>query len=161
MRDGRSTSSRSASTCVISSCAAKPSRFRRTAIGAEYILPVAQALREKRGDELKRPAAEIANGAPPDAPAGDKDKHIDGLIENARAALGAADFDFVVLFSRDRMLADIRNDLEEFGVRFDNWYFRACAVAQRCRRKGARCIARERPCLREGRRHVVQVHGFR
>jgi arginyl-tRNA synthetase len=89
---------------------------------AEYILPVAQALREKRGDELKRPAAAISHGAPPDAPAGDKDKHIDGLIENARNALGATDFDFVVLFARDRMLADIRNDLEEFGVRFDNWY---------------------------------------
>jgi len=89
---------------------------------AEYILPVAQALREKRGDELKRPAAAIAHGAPPDAPAGDKDKHIDGLIENARNALGQADFDFIVLFSRDRMLADIRNDLEEFGVRYDNWY---------------------------------------
>ena len=89
---------------------------------AEYILPIAQALREKRGDELKRPAADIARSVPPDAPAGDKDKHIDGLIENARAALGVADFDFVVLFSRDRMLADIRNDLEEFGVRFDNWY---------------------------------------
>jgi len=88
---------------------------------AEYILPVAKALREERGDDLKRPAADIANGAPPDAPAGDKDKHIDGLIENARNALGA-DFDFIVLFSRDRMLADIRNDLEEFGVRFDNWY---------------------------------------
>jgi arginyl-tRNA synthetase len=89
---------------------------------AEYILPIAQALREKRGDELKRPAADIARSVPLDAPAGDKDKHIDGLIENARAALGVADFDFVVLFSRDRMLADIRNDLEEFGVRFDNWY---------------------------------------
>jgi arginyl-tRNA synthetase len=93
---------------------------------AEYILPIAQALREKRGEELKRPAADIARGVPPDAnpniPGGDKDKHIDGLIENARAALGVADFDFVVLFSRDRMLADIRNDLEEFGVRFDNWY---------------------------------------
>ena len=93
---------------------------------AEYILPVAQALREKRGDDLKRPAADIARGVPPDAnpnvPGGDKDKHIDGLIENARAVLGVADFDFIVLFSRDRMLADIRNDLEEFGVRFDNWY---------------------------------------
>src|SRR5205085_10077226 len=55
---------------------------------AEYILPVAQALREKRGDELKRPSAAITHGAPPDAPAGDKDKHIDGLIANASATLG-------------------------------------------------------------------------
>ena len=89
---------------------------------AEYILAIAKALHEKRGDALRKPAADIAQGAPPDAPAGDKDKHIDGLIENARRALGPEEFDFVVLFARDAMLADIRNDLEEFGVHFDNWY---------------------------------------
>ena len=89
---------------------------------AEYILPVARALHAKRGDALRRPAAEISNGAPPDAPAGDKDKHIDGLIENSRRLLGAEEFDSIVIFARDQMMADIRNDLEEFGVRFDCWY---------------------------------------
>ncbi|HEU4778477.1 MAG TPA: arginine--tRNA ligase [Steroidobacteraceae bacterium] len=89
---------------------------------AEYILPVARALHAKRGETLKRPAADITRGAPPDAPAGDKDKHIDGLIENARRELGAEDFDSIVIFARDAMMADIRNDLEEFGVRFDCWY---------------------------------------
>ncbi len=89
---------------------------------AEYILPVARALHDQRGDALRRPAGEIANGAPPDAPAGDKDKHIDGLIENSRRLLGAEEFDSIVIFARDQMMADIRNDLEEFGVRFDCWY---------------------------------------
>jgi arginyl-tRNA synthetase len=89
---------------------------------AEYILPVARALHAQRGDALRRPAADIARGAPPDAPAGDKDKHIDGLIENSRRALGATEFDSIVIFARDQMMADIRNDLEEFGVRFDHWY---------------------------------------
>jgi len=27
-----------------------------------------------------------------------------------------------VIFARDQMMADIRNDLEEFGVQFDRWY---------------------------------------
>jgi arginyl-tRNA synthetase len=89
---------------------------------APYILPVAEGLRAKHGDSLKRPFATIAAGAPPDAPAGDKDKHIDGLISNARAALGAAAFETIILFARDAMMIDIRNDLEEFGVRFDHWY---------------------------------------
>jgi len=89
---------------------------------APYILPVAQALHATRGDALERPGAAIAAGAPPDAPAGDKDKHIDGLIENSRRALGSAEFDAIVIFARDAMMADIRNDLEEFGVRFDRWY---------------------------------------
>ena len=89
---------------------------------ADYILPVARALHAKHGDALKRPAAEVARGAPPDAPAGDKDKHIDGLIENSRRLLGAQEFDAIVLFGRDAMLADIRNDLDEFRVKFDKWY---------------------------------------
>ncbi len=89
---------------------------------AEYILPIARGLHAQHGDALKRPAADIAEGAPPDAPAGDKDKHIDGLIENSRRLLGAAEFDSIVIFARDQMMADIRNDLEEFGVRYDCWY---------------------------------------
>ena len=89
---------------------------------AEYILPVARALHAKRGDALRRPAAEISKGAPPDAPVGDKDKHIDGLIENSRRLLGNDEFDSIVIFARDQMMADIRNDLEEFGVRFDRWF---------------------------------------
>jgi arginyl-tRNA synthetase len=93
---------------------------------AEYILPVARALQAKHGEAFRRPAAQIAAGAPADAnsqvPGGDKDKHIDGLIGNARRLLGAAGFDSIVIFARDQMMADIRNDLEEFGVRFDRWY---------------------------------------
>jgi len=97
---------------------------------ADYILPVARALRAARGDALRRSGAEVMRGAPPDfiagsppdAPAGDKDKHIDGLIENSRRLLGAEEFDSIVLFGRDAMLADIRNDLDEFRVQFDQWY---------------------------------------
>jgi arginyl-tRNA synthetase len=100
--------------------------FPSNAYKADYILPVAKALHAKRGDVLKRPAAEILRGVPPDATpgqvGGDKDKHIDGLIENSRKLLGAAEFDFIVLFGRDAMLADIRNDLEEYRVHFDQWF---------------------------------------
>ena len=90
---------------------------------AEYILPVART-RCTRSAAMRSsgPPSDIARGAPPDAPGGDKDKHIDGLIENARRALGAEEFDSIVIFARDAMMADIRNDLEEFGVRFDHWY---------------------------------------
>jgi arginyl-tRNA synthetase len=100
--------------------------FPSNAYKADYILPVARALHAKRGDALQRPAAEITRGVPPDATpgqvGGDKDKHIDGLIENSRKLLGAPEFDFIVLFGRDAMLADIRNDLEEYRVHFDRWF---------------------------------------
>jgi arginyl-tRNA synthetase len=89
---------------------------------AEYILPVARALQAARGETLKRSAQDITRGAPPDAPTGDKDKHIDGLIENSRRLLGAQEFESIIVFSRDAMLADIRSDLDEFGVHFERWY---------------------------------------
>jgi arginyl-tRNA synthetase len=104
----------------------EPVVFPSNGYRAPYILPVAQALLDKRGEVLRRPAAELSRGAPPDAnpaaPGGDKDKHIDGLIENARKLIGAPEFDAIVLFARDAMLADIRNDLDEFRVTFDCWY---------------------------------------
>jgi arginyl-tRNA synthetase len=93
---------------------------------AEYVQPVAAALKARRGEVLRRAAADVVAGAPPDASAGteggDKDKHIDALIANVRKLLGATEFEFIVLFARDAMMADIRNDLEEFRVHFDNWY---------------------------------------
>ncbi len=100
----------------------EPVTFPSNGYKADYIQPVVKALREKRGDALRRPGADIMHGAPPDAPAGDKDKHIDGLIQNSRRLLGDDEFDSIVLFGRDSMMADIRNDLEEFRVRFDNWF---------------------------------------
>ncbi len=95
---------------------------------ADYIRAVASALRAKHGDALQRPAADVLRGAPPDfvagspSASGDKDKHIDGLIENSRRLLGATGFDAIVLFARDAMLADIRSDLDEFRVHFDRWF---------------------------------------
>jgi len=100
--------------------------FPSNAYKAEYIVPVAAALKAQRGDVLKRAFADVAAGAPPDASpgvvGGDKDKHVDALIANARKLLGAAEFEFIILFARDAMMADIRNDLEEFRVSFDRFY---------------------------------------
>jgi arginyl-tRNA synthetase len=89
---------------------------------ADYLRPVASAFHAQTGDELRRPSAAICANVPPDAPAGDKEKHIDALIANARKALGADQFDRVTLFARDGMLADVRDDLTGFGVTFDRWY---------------------------------------
>jgi arginyl-tRNA synthetase len=89
---------------------------------AEYIRPVAAGLHAARGAALRRAAADLVRDVPADAPAGDKDKHIDGLIDNARRVLGEQEFDSIVIFARDAMLTDIRNDLDEFGVHFERWY---------------------------------------
>src|SRR5207244_632593 len=73
------------------------------------------------GARLRRPAASVLDGLPPDAPAGDKEAYIDALIARARALLGADGFCEVLEHSLVEMLADIRGDLAEFGVVFDHW----------------------------------------
>jgi len=95
----------------------------------DYLRPIAQALLEAEQRRLHRPAAEVFSELPPDAPAGDKEIHVDALIERARALLGAEGFDRVLTFSLDQMLAEIRDDLREFGVEFENWYSERSFVA--------------------------------
>ncbi len=68
-------------------------------------------------------AAEVFKDLPPDAPqGGDKDLYIDALIARARALLGDAAFRSVLDHALGGILADIREDLAEFGVTYDSWF---------------------------------------
>ena len=87
----------------------------------DYVRPLAQSLKDQAGEALRRPAAEVLAGLPADAPAGDKEAYIDALIERCRALIGAGGFRQVLELSLELMLADIRDDLAEFGVVFDHW----------------------------------------
>jgi arginyl-tRNA synthetase len=88
----------------------------------DYVFPIAGQLREKVGAELHRPAAAVLANLPEDAPAGDKEIYIDAVIERARELIGPHGFRRVLEVALERMLADIREDLEQFGVSFDRWY---------------------------------------
>ena len=87
-----------------------------------YIRDVAAALAEREGDRLRRSVAEVFDGVPADAPAGDREDHVDGLVARARDLLGPDDYRVVHGAGLDAILDDIRDDLECFGVRFDRWY---------------------------------------
>jgi arginyl-tRNA synthetase len=91
----------------------------------DYVLPLAQRLRELEGEHLRAPAAEVMAGLPPDGPQGDKELHIDALVERCRALIGAGGFRDVLGLSLEMMIADIRDDLAGFGVDFDRWYSEA------------------------------------
>ena len=89
----------------------------------EYLRPVASALKDEVGERLRHSAVDVYAGVQADEPAGgDKDLHIDALVGRARALIGDENFQHVLDVSRTAMLADIRGDLEEFGVVFDRWY---------------------------------------
>jgi arginyl-tRNA synthetase len=66
---------------------------------------------------------EITEGLPPDeSQGGDKETHVDGLIARAKQLLGEADYREVFDAGLESCLADIRQDLAEFGVQYDNWF---------------------------------------
>ena len=87
----------------------------------DYVRTLAQDLKAAASEaSLRRPAAAVLANLPPDAPAGDKDAYIDALIARARELIGDG-FRKVLELSLESMLTDIREDLGEFGVVFDQW----------------------------------------
>jgi arginyl-tRNA synthetase len=87
----------------------------------DYVYALAGQLHERRGRELLRPAAEVLSRLPPDAPAGDKELHIDALIARMTDLIGDAGQREVYDMALALMLADMRQDLADFGVEFDAW----------------------------------------
>lgn len=88
-----------------------------------YVRRVAEALRAAEGERLRRVAHEVLEALPPDEPAGgDKDAYIDALVHRMRALLGPQDYRRVFELGLGEILADIRADLEDFGVTYDRWY---------------------------------------
>ena len=82
----------------------------------EYVRGIAASLREKHGDEFRRPFADIMQGVPADEPEGDKDAHVDGIIVQAKKLLGKPAYRSVFGAGLHAMREDIREDLAEFGV---------------------------------------------
>ena len=87
-----------------------------------YILDIARALADEHGDRLVADAPRVFADLPEDAPNGDKERHIDALIERMRELLGDAHYQTVFRAALDAILSDIREDLAAFGVTYDNWY---------------------------------------
>jgi len=89
----------------------------------DYILDISQGLIDKHGERIRRSAEVVFDGVVADEPAGgDKERHIDGLIRRAKELLGEEDYRVVFDAALDSILADIRQDLGEFGVEYDKWF---------------------------------------
>ncbi|RQW80784.1 MAG: arginine--tRNA ligase [Methylococcus sp.] len=89
----------------------------------EYVRTIAFDLHKAQGERLRRPAAEVFADIPADEPqGGDKELHIDALVAKAKTLLGDADYRVVFDAGLDSILEDIRQDLEEFGVHYEEWF---------------------------------------
>ena len=88
----------------------------------DYVWDIAATLHREQGDTLRFASAEVFRGVHADHPDGDKEKHIDDLIENARALLGEERYRQVFDLALDTLIDVIRRDLGQFGVEFDEWF---------------------------------------
>ncbi len=89
----------------------------------DYILDISQSLLDEVGDQFQRPAPDVFDGVVTDEPAGgDKEQHIDGLIARAQHLLGNTDYRHIFDAALNAILDDIKQDLAEFGVEYDEWF---------------------------------------
>jgi arginyl-tRNA synthetase len=84
-----------------------------------YVREMAAGIAAAHGKRYVRDAGQVMRGVP--AIEDDIEAHLDGLIANAKTALGE-DYAYVHDYALTEQLGDCRNDLLEFGVTFDRWF---------------------------------------
>ena len=112
--------------------------FPKNAYQGDYVKDIAQSILEQEGERHVRSVADVYNNVPEDVQyaaeldadgnkvvlSGDKEKHIDGLIFNSQNLLGD-DYRVFHQAALNAILADIQDDLGEFGVTFNQWFSEA------------------------------------
>ena len=110
----------------------------------EYIKLIAAEI----GDVAEISATELFANLPADAPEGDKEAFIGALIDRAEAFLGTEAFHQLRRRSLTSILDDIKDDLAEFGVTFDQWFSEQSLTDDRLIEK-ALAVLKERRMLYE------------
>ena len=106
-------------------------RFPSNGYRGDYVRDIAARLYAERGGAYIVAAAQIFRNLPQDEVrdedgaiviAGDKEAHIDALVERAQKLLGDHHYRYIFERGLNTILDDIRDDLREFGVVYDEWY---------------------------------------
>ncbi len=103
--------------------------FPPNAYQGTYVREMAAQLKHAHGEKYLRSAELVLAGTPglPEAGRADdeakkqRELHLDALIAKAKELLGA-DWAYVHQHALSEQLADCRDDLEQFGVRFEVWF---------------------------------------
>jgi arginyl-tRNA synthetase len=91
-----------------------------------YIRDIAQQIYHDAGKTYHQAVAMVFDNLPADAKeendGGDKEAHIDALIDRAKTLLGLENYRAVFQVGLQGILQDIKQDLSEFGVNYQNWF---------------------------------------
>jgi arginyl-tRNA synthetase len=94
--------------------------FPANAYQGDYVWDIAAVLHREHEDDYRQGADAVFRDQPD--PGRDSEAHLDGLISRSRELLGENRYRFVFELGLNTLLDDIRDDLELFGVRYDEWY---------------------------------------
>lgn len=98
--------------------------FPVNAYQGDYIWDIAASVHREHDDDFLHPAEEVLDlrpGGHPDEEA-DAERHIDAIISKAKKLLAEDGYKTLLGYALDTLTRDIRNDLEQFAVTFDQWY---------------------------------------
>lgn len=91
----------------------------------DYINDISAELKAEHGDRFLRTAEQVFCNLPKDEnEGGDKELYIDAIVNKARELLES---DYAIVFNKglNAIVNDIRDDLQGFGVQFQNWFSEA------------------------------------
>ena len=98
-------------------------RFPCNGYRGEYVREIAWDIYKNANNEYRRPIELVLEEVPPDEPeGGDKEQHIDALIVRAKTLLGLSLYQNFFQLGLNTILDDIKIDLSEFGVDYQEWF---------------------------------------
>ena len=96
--------------------------FPSNAYRGDYVREIANDIYVNSSNDYRRPIELVLENIPPDeADGGDKDLYIDAIIERTKTLLGSQYRDFFQI-GLENILDDIKDDLQEFGVKYQQWF---------------------------------------
>jgi arginyl-tRNA synthetase len=101
----------------------EPVRFPDNGYRGDYVGDIARDIYKNAKNEYRRPFNLVQEDIPQDeSQGGDKEAHIDALIFRAKTLLGTTAYRDVFQSGLNNILDDIKNDLHEFGVDYQEWF---------------------------------------
>ncbi len=89
----------------------------------DYVVTIAEEMKAAHGALFLKSAEQVFDAIPADEHAGgDKEQHIDALIDKTKALLGSELYRQVFDTGLTAILAGIRQDLADFGSDYDEWF---------------------------------------
>ncbi|MDO9214694.1 MAG: arginine--tRNA ligase [Methylococcales bacterium] len=89
----------------------------------DYVRDIAAKIHKNSATAYHQPIAAVLDNIPADEPqGGDKELHIDALIDRAKTLLGLENYRAVFQVGLHDILEDIKADLSEFGVNYQHWF---------------------------------------